>query len=147
MGAAQADLQQGGVHHRGLIDQHQAQVLEGDGGLLGFLTALDIALALEFQPQQAVNGGRKPGGRKASPSQVGAQHTHGLMGGGHHGPAEAGGLHLGQKAHREEGFAGAGVAAEHKGRAIRRSGEPIGKRSRCDLLVGGEGRSGVNQPR
>jgi hypothetical protein len=26
-------------------------VLEGDGGLLGFFAALDIALALEFQPQ------------------------------------------------------------------------------------------------
>ena len=140
VGAAQADLQQGGVHHRGLIDQHQAQVLEGDGGLLGFLAALDIALALEFQPQQAVNGGRKPGGRKASTSQTGTQHTHGFMGGGHHSPAEASGFHLGQKAHREEGFAGAGVATEHKGRAIHRSGKPIGKSRYCDLLVGGEGR-------
>ena len=140
MGAAQADFQQGGVHHRGLIDQHQAQVLEGDGGLLRFLAALDIALALEFQPQQAVNGGRKPGGRKASPSQIGAQHTHGFMGGGYHGPAEAGCLHLGQKAHREKGFTGAGVAAQHKRSAICGRPQPIGKSGCRGLLVGGESR-------
>ena len=56
MGAAQADFEQGAVDHRGLIDQHQAEVFEGAGGLLGLFAALQIALALEFEPQQPVDG-------------------------------------------------------------------------------------------
>ena len=138
VGAAQADLQQAAVHHGGLINQHQAQVFQGHGGLLRFLAALQIALAPEFEPQQPVDRGRKPGGLEAVQGQLLAQHAHGLVGGGHHCPAEAGGLHLGQQVHGEEGFAGAGKAAQHKGRAITGRLEPGGEGRQGLLLARGE---------
>ena len=88
MGAAQGNVQQGAVNHRGFIDQHQAQVLQGHGGLLGFLTALEIALAFELEPQQPVDGGGKPGGLQLGHRQMTPQHPHGLMGWCHHGPTQ-----------------------------------------------------------
>ena len=65
VGAAQGNLQQAAVNHRGLIHQHQAQVLEGHCGLLGFLAALQVPLAAQLEAQQPVDGGGIPGGGKA----------------------------------------------------------------------------------
>ena len=62
MGALQGNPQQGAVHHRGFIDQHQAKILESHSRLLGGLTEFDITRAFELQPQEAVDGGGIPGG-------------------------------------------------------------------------------------
>ncbi len=92
MGAAQGDLQQGPIHHRGLIDQHQPEILQGQGRLLGLLAALPLPFPLQLQPQQPVDGGGVPGGLERRQVQMVAQHPHRLVGGGHHGPAETGPL-------------------------------------------------------
>ena len=61
------------------------------------------------------------------------------MGGGYHGPAEAGALHQGEQPDREEGLAAAGVTSEHKRGAIGRSGQPGGEGGLHGLLLRGEG--------
>ena len=128
VGAAQGNLQEGAVDHRGLVDQHQGEVLEGASGLLGFFAPLQIPLALELQPQQAVDGARVPGGLKTSPGQLLPQNAHRLVGGGHHGPTPIPLLHQGQQVAGEEGLPGASKTTEDKRSAVVGGLEPLLKR-------------------
>ena len=148
MGAAQADLQQLAIHHRGLIHQHQIQVLQGLGRLTRFLAPLQVSLPLQLQPQQPVDRGGVPGGPQPLPFEVVAQHPQGLVGGGHHRPTEAGRFRVSQKPHRKEGFAGTGVATQHEGLTVGRvPPSQAAKAGGGGLLVGGEGRAGGDRRR
>ena len=138
MGAAQGNLQQGAVDHRGLVDQHQGEVFERPRGLLGFLTALQIPLALELQPQQAMDRARIPGGLKPRPGELLTQDPDGLVGGGHHGPAPIALLHQGQQVTGEEGLPGSSETAEHKRGAVIGGLEPLLKRLGRRRLAAGQ---------
>ena len=129
-------------------------MLQGHGCLLSGLTQLTVALALELEAQQAVNRGGIPGGLQTFEIEGLAQNTDCFMGGRHHGPAQPGGLHHAQQAHRQEGFATAGKPAEHKrdprGAALQPGREGIGRfalivREVCGEIPG-EGGFGVTHP-
>ena len=138
VGALQGDLQQAAIHHRRLIHQHQTQVFERRGGLLGGVAALLLLLAAELETQQPMDGGGIPGGAQALILQLLTQHPHGFMGGCCHGPAEMGGIGQLQKAGRQKRLAGAGIPAEHK-RAIRLGGrQPILKAIKGNTLTFGQ---------
>ena len=97
--------------------------------------------------EQPVNGGGIPGGVEAGQLELAPQHAHRLVGGSDDGPAEAAALHVLQQAGGEEGFAGAGVAAEHEGAPISWGLEPGEKRLLGGLLIGGKGRGVQRQLR
>ena len=60
----QGNGQQRAVDHRGLVDQHQAEMLQRCGRLFSGFAQLPITLSLELQTQQAMNGGGVPSGLK-----------------------------------------------------------------------------------
>ena len=129
MGALQSNRQKRAVDHRGLIDQHQAQMFQGSGGLLGGFTELPVPLAFELQAQQAMNRGGIPGGVQALECQRLAQHADGLVGGSHHGPAQTTGLHFTQEAHGQKGLAATSETAQHEGQTSILLLQPVGEGS------------------
>ncbi|CAI8386692.1 MAG: Uncharacterised protein [Synechococcus sp. MIT S9220] len=64
MSTLQGNGQQRAVDHRGLIDQHQSEMLQRSGRLFSGFAQLPITLSLELQTQQAMNGGGVPSGLK-----------------------------------------------------------------------------------
>ena len=138
MGAAQSDLQQGAIDHRGLVDQHQGEVFERTCGLLSFLTALQIPLAFELQPEQAMDRARIPGGLKPRPGELLTQDADSLVGGSHDGPAPIPLLHQGQQVAGEERLPGPSETAEHKRGAVIGGLEPLLKRLGRRRLAAGQ---------
>ena len=115
VGALQSDLQQGAIDHGSLINQHQAEMLEGHGRLFCGFTQLPIPLSLELQAQQAMDGGGVPGGLQTLLTQRLAQDPHSFVGRCHHGPTQTGGLHKPQQTHGEKGFPAAGKTTQDVG--------------------------------
>ena len=66
-----------------------------------------------------MDGGGIPGGLKTLQIQSLTQHSNRLVGGSHHGPAEAKRLHLSQQMYGQEGLATAGKTTQNERGTVR----------------------------
>ena len=85
-----------------------------------------------------MNRGGVPGGVKPLECQSLSEHSNGLMGGRHNGPAQPTGLHLLEETHREERLAAAGKTAQDERNGGIRLLEPVGESISGLLLITGE---------